>query len=60
MPKQALVSASTIAKDVGEGLTKRAVLRWARLNRIPSIRINKRVIRFDPVAVRKRLKQTLL
>lgn len=55
MPKVALVSAEEIARQCGGDITGRAVLRWAKLKRIPCVKINKRVIRFDPVAVRKKL-----
>lgn len=52
---EALVSANEIAKNCGGGITGRAVLRWAKAGRIPFVKINARVIRFDPEQVRKRL-----
>lgn len=55
MPKVALVSADEIARQCGGDITGRAVLRWAKLKRIPCVRVNKRVVRFDPVAVRRKL-----
>ncbi len=57
MPEvEPLVSAATIAKMCGEGITSRTVLRWAKLKRIPCVRVNDRVIRFDMADVRKTLK----
>ncbi|HEX3658924.1 MAG TPA: helix-turn-helix domain-containing protein [Pirellulales bacterium] len=43
------------AEEIAERLrvTPGTVMIWARENRIPSIRISRRVVRFDPVAVEK-------
>lgn len=56
MPEMNLVSAKDIAESLGSGITERAVLRWARQDRIPCVRINKRVVRFDVDEVKKTLK----
>lgn len=55
MPRENLVSAKKIASECGGDITARAVLRWAKQGRIPCVRVNQRVIRFDPVAVRRKL-----
>lgn len=57
MPADPLVSAKDIALSVGGGVTARTVIRWAKMERIPCVRVNARVIRFDCAAVRKKLRQ---
>lgn len=54
---ETLVSAREIATQCGKDVNPRAILRWAKAGRIPSIRINARVIKFDPVKVREALRK---
>ncbi len=54
---ESLVSAKTVAKMCGGGITSRTIIRWAKLKRIPCVRINKRVVRFDIEEVRNWLEK---
>ncbi len=48
-----LKTAEQIAEIVGGNVKARAILRWANLGLIPSVRVNQRVIRFDEKEVTK-------
>lgn len=50
-----LITAKQLAASIGGDVTARVILRWARKKVIPCIRINKRVVKFNMDAVRKKL-----